>query len=105
MRKYELQRPYLSCLPGEIEAFMFKLKEGASYSDSDPQLLLVNSMTTQPLNVFEPSEVQRIMDLVMSLNEPSPLDRSVYVRPSGQYYLSAELAGQCVHDLYELAFS
>ena len=43
------------------------------------------------------------MDAVLSLNEPLPLDRSVYVRPPAHYYITSEMKGQCNNDLYELA--
>ena len=42
MDKYELHRPHLSCQPGEIESFVYKLKNEFSPSETDPKFMLVN---------------------------------------------------------------
>lgn len=72
---------------------MFRLKDGLTFDENDPQLLLINCVCTSLDNRFNTVQIQSIMDVILGLEEPSPLERSIYVRPSGQYYISAEIAG------------
>ena len=83
MKKYEVQRPYFSCQPGEVEAFMFRLRDGISFNDEDAQILLINVMNASLDNRFDAVRIQSMMDAILSLDEPTPLLRSIYVRPSG----------------------
>ena len=83
MKKYDVQRPYFSCQPGEVEAFMFRLKDDQTFNEEDPKFLLINVLDTSLDNRFNTLQIQSIMDVILGLDEPSPLERSIYVRPSG----------------------
>ena len=75
MDKYELHRPHLSCQPGEIESFIYKLKKEFTPSESDPKFMLVNQLSASDESILEASYIKDIMETVFTLDEPEPLDR------------------------------
>ena len=113
--KYELVSSCLSAHVGQSESFIYKLKEKymtiahtdgtADEMDIDPKLLIVHSIIASNLTGFGPTAILEYLDKIKPMRDPRPLERDVFVRPSGQYYLTANYIDQSTNDLFALCMA
>lgn len=57
---------------------------------SDPNYIVVHSIAASNEQMFGPATIMEYLDVIKEIRDPPPLERDVFVRPSGHYYLTSE---------------
>jgi len=65
----------------------------------------VHSIIATNLTGFGPNRIKEYLIKLKQIWEPACHERDIYVRPSGQYYITAEYVEQSTNDLYALCMA
>ena len=76
---------------GQSESYIYRLKDKyantpgdpKSGAKADPKLLIVHSIMASNLTGFGPTTAIEHLETIQQIQDPAPLERDVFIRPSG----------------------